>query len=204
MSLVNWLKNRIRTDMIEKEQPHNRRTYFLSEDDENVRMTLQVQDVPGNAVVMRFDKGDRRPLFESGERCEFYKRCDYMILEESQRRHTAVFIELKAQFERDQKGIDREFRGEKQLRWSFPSLRYLLSVYETDNHTLMNSRKLAAIYYLVAKPQNHSPPNPLHRKRRTREPFPSDHYEGITIHYITKNQIKFRQLKSRQTLPALS
>lgn len=195
--------------MLVREQQSNRRTFFLRETENDIRMTLQVQDVPPNAVVMRFDKGERRPLFEPDRGFDFGKRCDFVILEESETEHTAVFIELKTKFETVVEGEEREHRGEKQLRWSYPSLKYLLAVFETDKHKLRNDRSLTAIYYLVAKPPdashpNRSHPNPSNRRRRTREHFISDHYEGIIIHYITKNQIKFKQLKSRRMLPALS
>ena len=176
----------------------NRRTFFLEEESGPDRMTLRVHNVPETAVVMHFDKGERRQLFESGKGYDFLKRCDFLILGESDVAYLAIFIELKRSFE-DEEGDRRcKKRGERQLRWSLPSLKYLLDVFETDTRVSERKKKLVANYFLVAKD-----PDRLRRKRRNREHFISDEHEGILIHYTNKDEVKLKQLESRTSLPVL-
>ena len=59
-----WLEEHIRSDMLVDSEDSNRRTFDLREHEEGVRMTLRVHDVPQTAIIMRFDVGDRRPLFK--------------------------------------------------------------------------------------------------------------------------------------------
>ena len=147
---------------------------------------------------MHFDKGERRQLFESGKGYDFLKRCDFLILGESDVAYLAIFIELKRSFE-DEEGDRRcKKRGERQLRWSLPSLKYLLDVFETDTRVSDRKKKLVANYFLVAKD-----PDRLRRKRRNREHFISDEHEGILIHYTNKDEVKLKQLESRTSLPVL-
>ena len=184
--------------MLRSGESRNRRTFLLEEDSGPDRMTLRVLNVTETAVVMHFDKGDRRQLFKSGKGYDFLKRCDFLILDESDLEYVAIFIELKRSFE-DEEGDRRcKRRGERQLRWSLPSLKYLLDVFETDTRVTDRKKKLVAKYFLVAKA-----PDRRRRKRRNREHFISDEHEGILIHYTAKDMITLKQLKSRTSLPVL-
>ena len=58
-----------------------------------------VLDVPGTATVMRFDEGKRRELFDPEQGNDFLKRCDFLILDESESEYRAIFVELKRRFE---------------------------------------------------------------------------------------------------------
>ena len=198
MSFATWLKEHIKQDMLRSGEKSNRRTFLLEETSGPDRMILRVQNVPETAAVMRFDLGDRRQLFESGRGYDFLKRCDFLILDESDVEYLAIFIELKRSFEDEEGDRRSKQRGERQLRWSLPSLRYLLDVFETDTRAADRKKKLVAKYYLVAKD-----PDRRRRKRRNREHFISNEHEGILVHYTTKDDIKLQQLKYRTSLPVL-
>ena len=198
MSFAIWLKEHIKQDMLRSGEKSNRRTFLLEETSGPDRMILRVQNVPETAAVMRFDLGDRRQLFESGRGYDFLKRCDFLILDESDVEYLAIFIELKRSFEDEEGDRRSKKRGERQLRWSLPSLRYLLDVFETDTRAADRKKKLVAKYYLMAKD-----PDRRRRKRRNREHFISNEHEGILVHYTTKDDIKLQQLKSRTSLPVL-
>ena len=198
MSFAAWLKEHIKQNMLRSGESMNRRTFLLKEVSGTDRMTLRVDNVPETAAVMRFDEGERRQLFESERGYDFLKRCDFLILDESDVEYSAILIELKRSFE-DEEGDRRcKKRGERQLRWSLPSLKYLLDVFETDTRVTDRKKKLVAKYFLVAKD-----PDRRRRKRRSREHFISGEHEGILIHYTSKDKIKIEQLKSRTSLPVL-
>lgn len=198
MSFATWLGNHLMPSKLISENERDGQTVSLRERDSNVDMTLRIENVPRTVVVVRFDEGNRREIFETGKGLEFGFRCDYLILDESDTEYTAIFIELKNKFEDYESEKWSKRQGEKQLRWSLPCLRYLLSVFETDMYNLKHEKKLTARYFLVAKY-----PNPWNRKRRNREHFVSEEYAGIPIHYSTKDKIRLRELRNRKSLPVL-
>ena len=198
MSFATWLGNHVMSSRLISEDDRDGQTIHLWERDSEVNMTLRIENVPKTVVVVRFDEGNRREIFETGKGFDFGFRCDYLILDESDTEYTAIFVELKNSFEDFESENWRKRKGEKQLRWSLPCLRYLLSVFETDMYTLTHDKKLTARYFLIAKF-----PNPWRRKRRNREHFVSEEYAGIPIHYSTKDKIKLRELKIRESLPVL-
>ena len=156
-------------------------------------MTLRVDNVPSTSAVMRFDKGKRRDFFEPGTGSNFLTRCDFLILVESGQDYRAIFIELKRSFDDEESEREHVERGEEQLRWSLPSLKYLISVFEVDKRAEDPKRRVDASYFLVAKY-----PNQWFRKRRTREHFRSRFHEGIVIHYSIKTKFKYEDLISRE------
>lgn len=196
MSFAEWLRDHIKSHMLRSAEKNNRRTFRLTERTAEVRMTLRIENVPGSAAVVRFDKGRRRELFELGKGSNFLTRCDFLILDESESAYTATFIELKRSFDYEHSGRKHEERGEEQLRWSLPSLKYLLSVFEVDKREEDTERRVDVSYFLVAKC-----PNQWFRKRKPREHFKSRPHEGIIIHYSTKNNMKYKDLISRQAIP---
>ena len=198
MSFATWLGNHVMPSKLISEDEKDGQTISLRERDSNVNMTLRIENVPKTVVVVRFDDGHRREIFESGKGYQFGYRCDYLILEESDTEYTAIFVELKKNFEDLENESWSEKKGEKQLRWSLPCLKYLLSVFETDTYSLSHDKKLTARYFLIAKS-----PNPWFRKRRNRGHFISEEYAGIPIHYSTKDKIKLKELKTRESLPVL-
>lgn len=194
-----WLSDHIKLSMLELGMEDNRRSCKLTEHDGEVRMTLRVDDIPHSALVMRFDKGERRKLFEVDRGYDFLKRCDFMILNETEAEYRAIFVELKRSFE-DRGGEGwLKHKGEKQLRWSLPSLKYLHSVFEIDNRIIGQSKKVVAKYFFVAKC-----PNQWYKKRKPKEFFKSRYHEGIPIYYSTKDRINFRVLDSRDLDSILS
>ena len=198
MSFATWLGNHVMSSRLISEDDRDGQTINLWERDSNVNMTLRIENVPKTVVVVHFDEGNRREIFETGKGFEFGFRCDYLILDESDTEYTAIFVELKNSFEDLESENWYERKGEKQLRWSLPCLRYLLSVFETDMYTLKHEKKLTARYFLIAKP-----PKPWSSKRRNREHFVSEEYAGIPIHYSTRDKIRLKDLKSRESLPVL-
>ena len=194
MSFAAWLKEHIKQDMLRSGESRNQRTFLLKEFSGTDRMTLRVDNVPETAAVMRFDEGERRQLFESERGYDFLKRCDFLILDESDVEYLAILIELKRSFEDEENERGCKKRGERQLRWSLPSLKYLLDVFETDTRVIDREKKLVVSYFLVAKI-----PDQRRRKRRSREHFVSAEHEGTLIHYTTKDTINLKQLKSSTT-----
>ena len=198
MSFATWLGNHLMSSKLISENERDGQTVSLWERDSNVDMTLRIENVPKTVVVVRFDEGNRREIFDTSKGFEFGFRCDYLILDESDTEYTAIFIVLKNRFEDYESENWSKRQGEKQLRWSLPCLRYLLSVYETDMYNLKHEKRLTARYYLVAKY-----PNRWNRKRRNREHFVSEEYAGIPIHYSTKDKIRLKELRNRESLPVL-
>ena len=196
MLFTRWLEEYIRPHMLRSGEANNRRTFLLKERTKEVRMTLRVDDVPETATVMRFDEGKRRELFRENVGSSFLKRCDFLILDESDSEYNAVFVELKRSFEEKESDRQCQNRGEQQLRWSLPSLKYLHSVFEVDRRMDDSRKSINATYFLIAKC-----PNQWYRKRRSKEHFKSRRYEGIDIHYSTRNKINFKDLTSRRLLP---
>ena len=141
MSFADWLKEHIKQDMLRSGESRNRRTFLLKEFSGTDRMTLRVDNVPETAAVMRFDEGERRQLFESERGYDFLKRCDFLILDESDVEYLAILIELKRSFEDEENERGCKKRGERQLRWSLPSLKYLLDVFETDTRVIDRRKK---------------------------------------------------------------
>ncbi len=193
MSLAVWLREHIKSHMLKSGENNNRRTFKLKEHTSGVRMTLRVDNVPREATVMRFDKGKRRDFFEPGTGSNFLTRCDFLILVNSGKHYRAVFIELKRSFDDEETERQHEERGEEQLRWSLPSLKYLISVFEVDKRAEDPERRVDASYFLIAKY-----PNQWFRKRKTREHFKSRFHEGIVVHYSTKTRFKYEDLISRE------
>ena len=198
MSFATWLGNHLMSSNLISENERDGQTVSLRERDSNVDMTLRIENVPKTVVVVRFDEGNRREIFDTSKGFEFGFRCDYLILDESDTEYSAIFIELKNRFEDYESENWSKRQGEKQLRWSLPCLRYLLSVYETDMYNLKHEKRLTARYFLVAKY-----PNRWKRKRRNREHFVSEEYAGIPIHYSTKDKIRLKELRNRESLPVL-
>lgn len=191
-----WLEEHIDPHMLRKGEKWNRRTFMLRENTKDGRMTLRVDDVPGTATVMRFDEGKRRELFDTEQGNDFLKRCDFLILDESESEYRAIFVELKRSFEESEAEHPSRKRGEKQLRWSLPSLKYLLSVFEVDSCIESSGKEIHTRYFLVAKN-----PNQWYRKRRSKGHFVSDSYGGIVVHYTTRDKINFKVLVSRELIP---
>ena len=194
-----WLADHIKLSMLEMGMEDNRRSFKLTEHDEGVRMTLRVDDVPYSAIVMRFDKGERRQLFEVERGYDFLMRCDFMILDETEAEYRAIFVELKRSFgDRGSESWLKQ-KGEKQLRWSLPSLKYLLSVFEIDSCNTDQSKKVVAKFFCVAKC-----PNQWYRKRKPNEVFKFRYHEGIPIYYSTSERLNFKVLDSGDLYSILS
>ena len=198
MSFAEWLKAHIRSHMLIREEKNNRRTVKLTEQTAGVRMTLRVENVPSAAAVIRFDEGKRRDFFEPGTGNNFLMRCDFLILDDSEPAYRATFIELKKSFEHEDFDRQHSKRGEEQLRWSLPSLKYLLSVFEVDEGVRDTGRRLDVSYFLIAKSAGQRL-----RKRKTREHFRSENHEGIVIHYSTKSILRYKDLISREAIPTV-
>ncbi len=196
MSFAEWLREHIKSHMLKSGEKNNKRTFKLREYTAGVKMTLRVDNVPSAATVMRFDKGKRRDLFELGTGSNFLTRCDFLILEEFGQHYRATFIELKRSFDDEESDRQHEERGEEQLRWSLPSLKYLISVFEVDRPAEYTEKRVDVSYFLVAKY-----PNQWFRKRKTREHFKSRFHEGIVVHYSTKTQLKYKDLILREPVP---
>ena len=201
MTFANWLEDHLVSHMLVSKEKWNGRTVRLVE---KGVMEVKIEDVPSGAFVIHFDKGDQETLkekerlFKTGMRFNFDLRCDYLILEESNTTYTATFIELKKNF-RDYDSVDEiDLKGEEQLRWSLPGLKYLLAIYEADKHTISHERAIQVRYFLVA---NHK--NPWYRKRTSREIFVTREHEGIKINYMATEKTSMRKLKTRDSVSVL-
>lgn len=197
MSFAEWLGEHIRSDMLVQGEKSNRRTFVLSEYDDGVRINLRIENVPDSATVLKFDRGERRKLFRPEKVRNFLKRCDFLILDERHSDYRAIFVELKRSFGVGESGRQFEDKGEEQLRWSLPSLKFLLSVFEVDRRRGSSGKNIEVTYFLIAKC-----PNQWYRKRKTREHFRIRHHEGIVVNYSIMNKIKFGELVSRRDVSA--
>ena len=193
MQFKDWLAEHLRCDMILPECCRDGRTITLRDSQSDVE--FKVENVPRSSVVVNLEIGGRRQVFETDNGCEYYDRCDYLILEESETEYIAVFIEIKATFNHYESWYESDEKGKSQLRWSLPCLQYLLSVFETDFETRSRSKKIRAWYFLSAKNVD------LRFNRRSSvDKFDSDYYKGLPVHYIREDKMELEDLKAREPL----
>ncbi len=193
MQFKGWIEEHLRCDMILPEGSRDGRTITLK--DTQSGLAIRVDNVPRSSVVINLEIGGRRQVFETDNGCEFYDRCDYLILEETETEYIAVFIEIKTTFENYKAWYESDEKGKRQLRWSLPCLQYLLSVFETDTETRIRTKAVRAWYFLAAKNVDMR-----FRRRRTVDKFDSDNYRGLPIHYVKEDKVELEDLKAREPL----
>ena len=93
MLFKDWLEEHLRCDMILPENCRDGRTITLKDTQSDI--AIRVENVPRSSVVVNLEIGGRRQVFETDNGCDFYDRCDYLILEESETEYMAVFIETQ-------------------------------------------------------------------------------------------------------------
>ena len=191
MQFKDWIEERLRSDMILPEGCKDGRTFILK--DTQSSTAIRVENVPRSSVVVNLEIGGRRQVFKTGNGCEFYDRCDFLILEESETEYMAVFIEIKTTFQEYEAWYESDEKGKSQLRWSLPCLQYLLSVYETDIETNIRIKTIRAWYFLAAKNVDLR-----FNRRRTVDKFDSDTYRGISVHYVKEDKMELEDLKARE------
>ena len=121
MQFKDWIEERLRSDMILPEGCKDGRTFILK--DTQSSTAIRVENVPRSSVVVNLEIGGRRQVFKTGNGCEFYDRCDFLILEESETEYMAVFIEIKTLSKvRSLVEVTRKVRAIVSL----PCLQYLL------------------------------------------------------------------------------
>ena len=191
MLFRDWIEEHLRWDMMLPEGCRDGSTVTLT--DRQSGTAIRVENVPRSSVVVNFEIGGRRQVFETDNGCEFYDRCDYLILEESETEYRAVFIEIKTAFDNYEAWHESDAKGKSQLRWSLPCLQYLLSVFETDTETRVRIKANRAWYFLAAKKVDSR-----FNRRRTVDKFDSDNYRGLPVHYVKEDRMELEDLKARE------
>ena len=91
MDFATWLQENVKSCCVLQEDKWTGQTICLEEKDGNVEMEVEIDEVPRTAAIVRFDKGQRRQILKTGDNYEFGKRCDYIILYESDTEYIVFF-----------------------------------------------------------------------------------------------------------------
>lgn len=184
MSFTEWLNENI---LHCRKLPTDKRdgtTILLEEIDDNVEMKVRIEGVSKSAIVIRFDRGRRWQIFSEGK--EYGRRCDYLILDETDLQYNAIFVELKNKIPAP------DYYGEKQLLWSLPYLKYLLFVFGADTESRILNKKLVTKYFQFGNDERD-----WFKKRRVSEHFKERTFKGISVHCSTRDKFDLKELLRR-------
>lgn len=191
MRFDEWIKENVHPDLLLKRCEKVGQTAHLVEKAKGSTKKILVKNIPESTVIIRCDISGMSKVFCSKAEREphrnFSERCDFLILDETNDKYRAVFIELKS-------GTKNILKGKQQLRWSFPFLKYYLAVFEMDCFGECDAKEIEVRYFIFANEP---------RMRRTRDHLPSGMYENIFINISTSDEIEFCNLLERGTIPSL-
>lgn len=171
-----WLKVNINEERFSDKVYWDGGTVTLEEKDNNFHMCVRIENVSKRLVVINFDKGVNQGLYFKRSD-ELGKRCDFLILEETEDEYTAYLIELKA------KVPDRN--GALQLKWSAPYFAYIFAVYLGDS-LLTNPKKAIKLRFFQIGKQYSIWTNRESMKRQQNQRFQiCDMFSGPDFLYCT-------------------
>lgn len=121
-----WINQHVERDIKLSEDLRCGETLTLPDPDGQESACITVVEVPSNVSVIIPQQAGQWDLFDPGP-FGWRRRCDYILMGETQEHYFAVLIELKSNVPND--------KGDVQLKWSLPLFHYLLSSYCIDKHS---------------------------------------------------------------------
>ena len=112
----------------------------LSDPDAQDSAQIRVVEVPPSVSVVIPQQAGQWNLFNPGPH-GWKKRCDYILMDETDDHYFAILVELKTNAPDD--------KGDTQLKWSLPIFHYLLSVFCIDSHSSKWNKRLKIKYFQI-------------------------------------------------------
>ena len=115
-------------------------TLILPDPDGKQSACIKVEEVPSSVSVIIPQQAGQWELFDPGPN-GWRKRCDYILMGETEDCYFALLIELKTSVPNAD--------GVLQLKWSLPIFHYLLSTYCIDKHASVWEKGTKVKYFQV-------------------------------------------------------
>ena len=183
-----WLKENINEERFSDKVYWDGGTVTLEEKDTYFHMCVKIENVQKRLVVINFDNGVNQGLYFKRSD-ELSKRCDFVILEETEDEIIAYLIELK--------GKVPDKNGALQLRWSAPYFAYIFSVFLGDSLLTNPNKELKFKFFQIGK-QYSIWTNREFMKRQKNQRFQiCDMFNGPDFKYCTHqgHRIEFKDFR---------
>lgn len=200
LTLNSWLIANVCPEKALKKEKRVGQTIFLEEIDENVDMTVEIEDVPDTVTVIRPQEvGSLSVLNSQGG---WTQGCDYLLLGHTEGLYYAIFVELKKtvklRVDTDQELSTPQKEMREQLRWSQPLFHYILSVFRLDNGSTLSESEFEVVFCVFGQePYGHENKQRIRRNRASL--FGDEIYNGMRIRTSYVTVISFSELLTKGT-----